>query len=196
MRAEQIEGCLPNANHIDALPFGRPVKADQKYAAIGFHSVRNAKCELAADLDGYDGYGEQLALSGMTRKRFLSTVWREYGTPLIASTGSGTLDGETIAVKDLYAIKGQLIGAGNEAWLEQSEQQTTTAPTVAALLSAGAAVAGIARCGEFAYSSVGNGHYGIPPNPMAPDRIPGGPRRAQPVPLPSPDPGRLQLLRR
>jgi amidase len=104
-----------------------------------------------------------------------STVWRAYGTPLIEPTGVGPLDGETIAVKDNYAIKGQLIGAGNELWLEQAEQQTTTAVAVAALLSAGAAVAGIARADEFAYSLAGtNGHYGVPPNPSAPDRIPGG----------------------
>lgn len=104
-----------------------------------------------------------------------STVWRQYGTPLIEPTGSGSLRGETIAVKDLYAIKGQLIGAGNEAWLQQAHRQPATASAVAALLSAGAAVAGIARADEFAYSLAGtNGHYGTPPNPLAPDRIPGG----------------------
>lgn len=104
-----------------------------------------------------------------------STVWRRFGMPLIEPTGSGPLDGETIAVKDLYAIKGQLIGAGNEAWLQQAQPQPVTASAVAALLSAGAAVAGIARADELAYSLAGtNGHYGTPPNPLAPDRIPGG----------------------
>jgi Asp-tRNA(Asn)/Glu-tRNA(Gln) amidotransferase A subunit family amidase len=102
-------------------------------------------------------------------------VWREYGTPLIEPTGSGPLDGDTIAVKDLYAIKGQLIGAGNERWLEEAEPQMATAPAVTALLSAGAAVAGIARTVELASSLTGtNGHYGTPPNPSAPDRLPGG----------------------
>jgi Asp-tRNA(Asn)/Glu-tRNA(Gln) amidotransferase A subunit family amidase len=124
---------------------------------------------------GSDGVANATSSAGASGPDLDSTVWREYGTPLIEPTGSGSLDGETIAVKDLYAIKGQLIGAGNAAWLEQAHQQTATASAVAALLSAGAAVAGITRADEFAYSLAGtNGHYGTPPNPMAPDRIPGG----------------------
>lgn len=44
-----------------------------------------------------------------------------------------------------------------------------------ALLEAGADIAGIARTDEFAYSLNGtNAHYGTPPNPAAPGRVPGG----------------------
>ncbi|AHW64627.1 Amidase [Corynebacterium glyciniphilum AJ 3170] len=104
-----------------------------------------------------------------------TTVWREYGTPLAEPTGSGILDGGTVAVKDLYAVEGHVIGAGNEEWLAQARPELSSAPAVTGLLSAGAAIAGIARTDEFAYSLAGtNGHYGIPPNPTAPDRIPGG----------------------
>lgn len=106
---------------------------------------------------------------------FDGTVWRQYGTPLVGPTGSGPLTGDTVAVKDLYAVAGQRVGAGNEAWLAQAPVATSTAPAVAALLAAGAAVTGISRTDEFAYSLAGtNGHYGTPPNPAAPDRIPGG----------------------
>lgn len=40
-------------------------------------------------------------------------VWRVVGTPLVPPTGSGALDGVTLAVKDLFAVAGQPIGAGN-----------------------------------------------------------------------------------
>ncbi|MEE3850174.1 amidase family protein [Gordonia sp. LSe1-13] len=103
------------------------------------------------------------------------TVWREYGNPLVPASGHGLLEGRTVAVKDLFSISGHRVGAGNEEWLRQSRPATTTAPSVAALLAAGASIAGISRTDEFAYSLAGtNGHYGTPPNPKAPDRIPGG----------------------
>ncbi|MGE2833897.1 amidase family protein [Mycobacterium sp. SMC-4] len=111
----------------------------------------------------------------MPGTNFDPTVWREYGDPLVGPTGSGLLNGRTVAVKDLYDVAGHVVGAGNDAWLAESPVATSTAPAVAALLAAGAAIAGISRTDEFAYSLAGtNGHYGTPPNPAAPDRIPGG----------------------
>ncbi|GIU56648.1 amidase family protein [Arthrobacter sp. NicSoilC12] len=103
------------------------------------------------------------------------TVWREVGDPLLPATGTGPLTGMSVAVKDLFTLEGHPVGAGNEEWLAQRSPETTTAPAAAALMAAGAAVAGIARTDEFAYSLAGtNAHYGTPPNPMAPDRISGG----------------------
>ncbi|WP_454858708.1 amidase family protein [Promicromonospora soli] len=108
---------------------------------------------------------------------FDPSVWRvrpESG-PLTAPTGSGVLDGETVAVKDLFAVAGQRIGAGNPAWLAAAPVEEAHADAVARLLDAGAALAGIAQTEEFAYSLTGaNAHYGTPPNPRAPGRISGG----------------------
>ncbi|MFI6424396.1 amidase family protein [Promicromonospora sp. NPDC050880] len=105
------------------------------------------------------------------------SVWRvrpEPG-PLVRPTGSGLLDGETVAVKDLFAVAGQRIGAGNPAWLAAAPVEERHADAVGRLLDAGAALAGIARTEEFAYSLTGaNAHYGTPPNPRAPGRISGG----------------------
>jgi amidase len=105
------------------------------------------------------------------------SVWRvrpEPG-PLVAPTGSGVLDGETVAVKDLFAVAGQRTGAGNPAWLAATDVAQTHAVAVALLLEAGASVAGLAQTEEFAYSLTGaNAHYGTPPNPRAPGRISGG----------------------
>ena len=102
-------------------------------------------------------------------------MWREFGSPLLAPTAPGSLTGTSVAVKDLFDVAGHRVGAGNPVWLAGARPATRTAPVVAALLAAGAAIAGIARTDEFAYSLAGtNGHYGTPPNPAAPDRIPGG----------------------
>jgi Asp-tRNA(Asn)/Glu-tRNA(Gln) amidotransferase A subunit family amidase len=102
-------------------------------------------------------------------------VWREAGSPLLPATAAGPLTGMSVAVKDLFALEGFRVGAGNAEWLAEAEPETTTAPAAAALLAAGAVVAGIARTDEFAYSLAGtNSHYGTPPNPRAPGRISGG----------------------
>jgi len=106
-------------------------------------------------------------------------IWRIVGDPLVPADGpgdgTGELDGETVAVKDLYAVAGQRVGAGNPAWLAQADPEPAHAWAVARLLGAGASVRGIARTDEFAYSLAGtNAHYGTPPNPHAPYRISGG----------------------
>ncbi len=103
-------------------------------------------------------------------------TWRVVGDPLVSShTADGALSGETVAVKDLFAVAGFAVGAGSPAWLEQAPVSSSHAAAVAALLDAGAAIRGIARTEEFAYSLSGlNAHYGAPPNPKAPGRIPGG----------------------
>lgn len=102
-------------------------------------------------------------------------IWRVVGDPLVPGADQGPLSGQTVAVKDLYALAGQRIGAGSPAWLAAAEPARTTAPAVAGLLAAGASVRGIAATDEFAYSLAGtNTHYGTPPNPRAPFRISGG----------------------
>jgi amidase len=102
-------------------------------------------------------------------------VWRLVGDPLVPPAASGPLDGESVAVKDLYAVSGQRIGAGNPTWLAQASVETEHAWAVDRLLGSGAAVRGVARTDELAYSLAGtNAHHGTPPNPRAPHRIPGG----------------------
>ncbi len=104
-----------------------------------------------------------------------TSVWRAVGDPLAAARGSGPLDGVGVAVKDLFAVAGQPVGAGVPGWLAEQRPEPVSAPAVAALLDAGAHVVGIARTDEFAYSLAGaNPHYGTPPNPAAPDRVSGG----------------------
>ena len=104
-----------------------------------------------------------------------SAMWRIVGTPLVAGAGAGPLTGDTVAVKDLFAIEGFAVGGGVPAYLAEAAAASRTAPAVSALLAAGASVAGIARTDEFAYSIAGrNPHYGTPPNPAVVGAIPGG----------------------
>jgi len=120
-------------------------------------------------------------------------VWRVVGEPLVpgrrgdgatgtappADQGGGEPDrslvGETVAVKDLFAVAGHAIGAGVPAFLDEAAPETEHASAVRLLLEAGASVTGIAQTDEFAYSIAGrNSAYGTPPNPAAPGAISGG----------------------
>ncbi|WP_137725342.1 amidase family protein [Prescottella subtropica] len=102
-------------------------------------------------------------------------TWRIQGDPLVGATGTGATDGATVAVTDLFTIRGQRVGAGNPRWLGQAAVETGTADAVARLLAAGGRVAGIAQTVDFGFGHTGiNAVYGTPPNPAAPGRIPGG----------------------
>jgi Asp-tRNA(Asn)/Glu-tRNA(Gln) amidotransferase A subunit family amidase len=109
------------------------------------------------------------------RPAFDHSVWRRVGDPLVPGESIGPLVGSTVAVKDLFDIAGERVGAGVPAWLDASRPAEHTASAVSGLLAAGASVVGIARTDEFAYSIAGvNRHYGTPPNPASPAGIPGG----------------------
>ncbi len=110
------------------------------------------------------------------RPRAIDTrIWRLVGDPLRRGAASGPLQGLRIAVKDVFAVEGFRIGAGNPAFLEEARPETKTAPAVTDLLRGGAALVGIARTDEFAYSIAGdNAHHGTPPNAALPGALPGG----------------------
>ena len=134
---------------------------------------RGQQTQLWALIDG--AWAVTAAHVSVAAPAFDPRIWRIVGDPLVPPTGSGGLDGETVAVKDLYAVAGQRIGAGNPAWLHHAASESEHAWVVQQLLVNGAAVRGIARTDEFAYSLAGtNAHYGTPPNPKAPHRISGG----------------------
>ncbi|MDX6234765.1 MAG: amidase [Nocardioidaceae bacterium] len=134
---------------------------------------RGQQTQLWARIDG--NWVVTAAHVSVAASAFDSRIWRVVGDPLVSKTGSGALDGETVAVKDLYAVAGQRIGAGNPAWLHHATSEPEHAWVLQQLLVNGASVRGIARTDEFAYSLAGtNAHYGTPPNPKAPHRISGG----------------------
>ncbi|MCK0117334.1 DUF3225 domain-containing protein [Isoptericola sp. S6320L] len=102
-------------------------------------------------------------------------IWRTVGDPLVPGASDGPLAGLAVAVKDLFAIAGHPVGAGNPTYLDGRRPETSTAPAVSDLLRGGAVVRGIARTDEFAYSIAGdNAHYGTPPHGALPGALPGG----------------------
>lgn len=102
-------------------------------------------------------------------------IWRVLGAPLVSGAARGPLAGQTVAVKDLFAVAGQRVGVGSRAYLADAAPEAVTAPAVQDLLDAGADVLGIAQTDQFAYSIEGvNADYGAPPNPAVPGGIPGG----------------------
>jgi amidase len=88
------------------------------------------------------------------------------------ATGSGPLDGLTMAVKDMFAVEGWVSSFGLGRWRETHGPAETTAPVVSALLAAGASIAGLAKMDQIAWSIVGNVGEGTPPlNTVYPDRF-------------------------
>src|SRR5262249_55798400 len=87
----------------------------------------------------------------------------------------GPLADLVFGVKDIYDIAGHKTGFGSPDWLATCAPATRTAPTVQALLDAGADLVGKTNTDELTYSLTGeNAHYGTPINVNAPGRIPGG----------------------
>lgn len=104
-----------------------------------------------------------------------SEAFCDYGPIDIAGTPGGPLSGTGFAVKDLFDVAGLPTGAGSPDWLRTHEPPRRTAPVVETLLGAGARLIGKTHTDELAWSLNGeNAHYGTPPNPAAPERIPGG----------------------
>lgn len=101
--------------------------------------------------------------------------WVPYPATPVAHSGEGPLAGLTMAVKDLYDVKGYPTGAGSPHVLAMSGIKKSTAPIVAKLLKAGARFVGKTVTDELAFSMNGkNAHFGAPVNATAPERIAGG----------------------
>lgn len=93
----------------------------------------------------------------------------------IEGARTGPLRGLTFAVKDLYDVAGQRTGAGNLDYLAEHQAAARSAWAVQALFDAGATFVGRTITVEMAFGMSGdNIHYGMPKNPAAPDRVPGG----------------------
>jgi amidase len=78
-------------------------------------------------------------------------------------------------VKDVIDVAGAVTGGGNPDWAAGHEPAAESAIAVMRLTEAGASVVAKGQCAELAFSLSGdNVHFGMPRNPAAPDRDPGG----------------------
>ncbi|MDP3424663.1 MAG: amidase [Burkholderiaceae bacterium] len=93
----------------------------------------------------------------------------------VPHAATGALAGLSFGVKDLFHVRGYPTSGGQPLLLALLGVQDRTAPTVQALLDAGARFAGKTITDELAFSMNGqNAHFGSPVNGAAPDRIAGG----------------------
>jgi amidase len=93
----------------------------------------------------------------------------------VAGAADGPLAGTTFVAKDLFDVAGTVTGAGQAQWAATHPPATANAPAVQRLLDAGSVLVGKAKTSELAFSLSGaNVHTGMPVNPAAPDRDPGG----------------------
>jgi amidase len=93
----------------------------------------------------------------------------------VEPTHAGILDNLTFAIKDVIDIKGQKTSCGNPTWLKHQNISEQHADCVKLLLENGSQCIGKTVLGEFCTGSTGINHfYGMPPNPKAPERVPGG----------------------
>ncbi len=88
---------------------------------------------------------------------------------------NGPLSGLTFAAKDIFDVAGYVTGGGNPDWQRTHGPAERSAPTVQALLDAGATLVGKTHTDELTRGIMGtNPHYGTPVNTAAPGRVPGG----------------------
>ncbi len=93
----------------------------------------------------------------------------------VPGAATGPLAGLSFAVKDLIDVAGAPTCGGTPDWPGGKAPAAQHAPVVAKLLAAGASVIGKTVTDEVSLGILGeNAHDGTPPNPRAPDRVPGG----------------------
>ena len=93
----------------------------------------------------------------------------------VPGADAGPLSGMTFAAKDIFDVAGHVTGGGNPDWQRTHGPAERNAPTVQALLDAGATLVGKTHTDELTRGIMGtNPHYGTPVNPAAPGRVPGG----------------------
>ena len=88
---------------------------------------------------------------------------------------AGPLRGLTIAVKDLFAVRGHVSSFGHAAWRATHAPAAVSAYVVERSLAEGARVAGLAKLDQLAYSLIGNvGEGAAPVNAFRPRSFCGG----------------------
>jgi amidase len=99
----------------------------------------------------------------------------EHGPTSLRLKEDGPLSNLSFAAKDLMDVAGFKSGWGNPDRLRDAAPAIATAPAVLTVLMAGAHLVGKTHTDELACGMFGmNPHFGIPINPKAPSRVPGG----------------------
>lgn len=97
------------------------------------------------------------------------------GSVEVAHADHGSLSGTTLAVKDIFDVRGLITGCGNPTKASESKPASNNAVCVQVLLDQGAEFIGKTQTDELAFSLMGqNVHFPYPVNPESPLRVTGG----------------------
>lgn len=104
-----------------------------------------------------------------------SAIFCEHGPRDLSISKRGALVGQRLAVKDLFALKGEKNSAGNPDWFAHAIKSSSTAFSVECLLLQGCRFVGFTHTDELAYSLEGNNvHFGAAENPKLKGHACGG----------------------
>ncbi|MBH0012682.1 amidase [Pseudoalteromonas sp. NZS100_1] len=111
----------------------------------------------------------------MSDKKNNKSIFCNHGPTLWQTSQSGLLANNRLAVKDVFAVKGERNSAGNPHWFKTAKPAQNTASSVNKLMTAGCNFIGFTHTDELAYSLEGNNiHYGAAQNPKLKGHACGG----------------------
>lgn len=102
-------------------------------------------------------------------------IFCQHGPVKWQTCQQGSLLNQRLAVKDLFAVKGEKNSAGNPDWLAKANAAQQSASSIDKLMMQGCEFVGFTHTDEIAYSLEGNNfHYGAAENPKVPNHACGG----------------------
>jgi len=102
-------------------------------------------------------------------------IFCQHGPTQWQTNQKGILLNQRLAVKDLFAVKGEKNSAGNPDWFAKAVVAQQSASSIDKLMAQGCEFVGFTHTDEIAYSLEGNNfHYGAAENPKVPNHACGG----------------------
>jgi len=110
-----------------------------------------------------------------TKNNNTTGIFCDHGPKAWQTHYQGTLINKRLAIKDVFAIKGERNSAGNPSWFKAAKPAQQTASAVNMLMDEGCSFTGFTHTDELAYSLEGNNiHYGAAQNPKLKEHACGG----------------------
>ena len=104
-----------------------------------------------------------------------NAIFCDHGPTQWQTSQQGNLLNQRLAVKDLFAVKGEKNSAGNPDWFAKATTAQQSASSIDKLMAQGCEFVGFTHTDEIAYSLEGNNfHYGAAENPKVPNHACGG----------------------
>ncbi|WP_165735577.1 amidase family protein [Pseudoalteromonas sp. C8] len=110
-----------------------------------------------------------------TKNNNTTGIFCDHGPKAWQTHYQGTLINKRLAIKDVFAIKGERNSAGNPSWFKTAKPAQQTSSAINKLMSEGCNFTSFTHTDELAYSLEGNNiHYGAAQNPKLKGHACGG----------------------